>query len=225
MAENCSASQRYVLWGSAGHAKVLGSLIALRGGRVMALFDNHDVPSALHGVPLYLGEAGFDRWADQTAALNNGIGDLTGLVAIGGNRGRDRLAIHALFQRRGLRTDVLIHPDASVCASATLGAGTQVLAQAVVAADARIGQACILNHRAAVDHECVLGDGVHIAPGATLCGCVSVGDRAMVGAGAVVLPRLSIGADSVVGAGAVVTKNVPAGVTVAGNPARVIARS
>lgn len=212
--------QRYVLWGSAGHAKVLASLIALRGGQVVALFDNRDVPSALAGVALYIGEAGFRRWADKAGSLANVIG----LAAIGGDRGRDRLAVHALFRHHGLQVASLVHPDASVCASAIIGAGTQVLAQAVVAAEARIGEACILNHRAAIDHECVLGDGVHIAPGATVCGCVTLGDNVMVGAGAVVLPRLSIGADSLIGAGAVVTTNIPAGVTVVGNPARVINR-
>jgi len=51
-----------------------------------------------------------------------------------------------------------------------------------------------------------------------------VGERGLVGAGAVVLPRIRIGADSTIGAGAVVTKDVPAGVTVAGNPARIMNR-
>ena len=215
-----ATAQRYALWGSAGHAKVLASLIALRGGRVVALFDNRDLPPAIDGVPLFVGEAGFEAWADAQQTL----ADVIGLAAIGGHRGRDRLAIHATFRRRGLGPGTLVHPDASVCSTATLGSGTQVLAQAVVAARARLGEACIVNHRASVDHECVLGDGVHIAPGATLCGCVMVGDNVMVGAGAVVLPRLSLGADSVVGAGAVVTKDVAAGATVVGNPARVIDR-
>jgi UDP-perosamine 4-acetyltransferase len=47
-----------------------------------------------------------------------------------------------------------------------------------------------------------------------------VGDFAFIGAGATVLPRLKIGRGAVIGAGAVVTKDVPAGSTVAGNPAR-----
>jgi sugar O-acyltransferase (sialic acid O-acetyltransferase NeuD family) len=215
---DASDPPRYVLWGSAGHAKVVADLIALRGGQVLALFDNRDVPSALDGVALHIGEAGFHGWADNAHDPTS----VFGLAAIGGARGRDRLAIHALFRHRGLRLASLVHPDASVCSSAQLGAGTQVLAQATVAAGARIGDACIVNHRAGVDHECVLGDGVHIAPGATLCGCVTVGDNVMVGAGAVVLPRLSIGPDSVIGAGAVVTRDVPAGVKMAGNPARLL---
>jgi sugar O-acyltransferase (sialic acid O-acetyltransferase NeuD family) len=214
------AEAHYALWGSAGHAKVLAGLIALRSGRVVATFDNDERAIALHGVPLFLGEAGFDRWA----AGAESIGEVRGLVAIGGHRGRDRLVLQSLLLRRGLRVEAVVHPDASVDAAARLGAGTQVLAQAVVAADAVLGDACIVNHKAAVDHECRIGHGVHLAPGATLCGLVTVDDGAMIGAGAVVLPRLRIGADALVGAGAVVTRDVPAGAVVAGNPARIQSR-
>lgn len=210
------AEPAYALWGNAGHARVLAALVAMSGGRVVALFDREPGPSVLPGVPVFIGEAGFERWASDL----RDPGAVVGLAAIGGARGRDRLAIHDRFRRRGLAEGVLVHPQASVCATATIGCGTQVLAQAVVAAGARLGAACIVNHRASVDHECVLGDGVHIAPGATLCGCVQVGDGVMVGAGAVVLPRLRLGADCIVGAGAVVTRDVPAGTTVVGNPAR-----
>ena len=132
------------------------------------------------------------------------------------------IAIQQRFRSRGLRVDSIVHPDASVCVTATLGAGTQVLAQAIVAADARVGEVCIVNHRASIDHDCVVGHGVHLAPAATLCGCVTLADNVMIGAGAVVLPRLMIGENSIVGAGAVVTRNVPAGVVVVGNPARAV---
>jgi UDP-2-acetamido-3-amino-2,3-dideoxy-glucuronate N-acetyltransferase len=47
---------------------------------------------------------------------------------------------------------------------------------------------------------------------------------ASIGAGAVILPCISIGERAMVGAGAVVTKDVPSGVVVVGNPARVIRR-
>lgn len=54
-------------------------------------------------------------------------------------------------------------------------------------------------------HAPMLGDFVYVAPGAVLFGAVTVGDR------------------SVIGANSVVTRSVPAGVTVAGAPAEIIA--
>jgi maltose O-acetyltransferase len=53
---------------------------------------------------------------------------------------------------------------------------------------------------------------------------VRIGRHAWIGGGAIVLPGVSIGDDAIVGAGAVVTRDVPAGCTVAGNPARLIKR-
>src|SRR5258708_1041037 len=47
-----------------------------------------------------------------------------------------------------------------------------------------------------------------------------VGRGASIGSGATILCGVTIGEYAVVGAGAVVTKDVPAGVTVVGNPAR-----
>jgi sugar O-acyltransferase (sialic acid O-acetyltransferase NeuD family) len=213
--------RRFVIWGSAGHAKVLADLLSLKGGEVIALFDSKRVEPAIAKVPLFVGEAGFLEWLRGV----RDVGSIGGLVAIGGHHGRDRIGIQGLMQRNGLALPNIVHPQASVAATASLGAGTQVLAQAVVAADAQVGNACILNHKASVDHECTVGHGVHIAPGATLCGCVTVGDYVLVGAGAVVLPRLTIGADALIGAGAVVTRDVPAGARVMGNPARPSSRS
>lgn len=51
---------------------------------------------------------------------------------------------------------------------------------------------------------------------------VTLGDNIWVGAGVNILPGVTIGSDAVIGAGAVVLKDVPDGVLVAGNPARVI---
>jgi acetyltransferase-like isoleucine patch superfamily enzyme len=52
---------------------------------------------------------------------------------------------------------------------------------------------------------------------------IVVEDGAWIGAGAILLPGVTVGRKAIVGAGSVVTKSVPAGVVVAGNPARQIA--
>ncbi|WP_397449715.1 acyltransferase [Pseudomonas sp. NA-150] len=53
-------------------------------------------------------------------------------------------------------------------------------------------------------------------------GIIDIRDNSGVGHGAIIMPRVTIGPDSIVAAGAVVTKDVPPGVVVGGNPAKVI---
>ncbi len=51
---------------------------------------------------------------------------------------------------------------------------------------------------------------------------ITIGDDVWIGGGAIICPGVTIGSKSVIGAGAVVTKDVPSGVVVAGNPARIL---
>lgn len=53
---------------------------------------------------------------------------------------------------------------------------------------------------------------------------VRIGCNVWIGGGAIILPGVTIGDDAVVGAGSVVTKDVEAGATVVGNPARRVGR-
>lgn len=53
-------------------------------------------------------------------------------------------------------------------------------------------------------------------------GKIRIGDRSFVGCNTIILPGVTIGSRCVVGAGSVVTKDIPDGMVVAGNPARVI---
>jgi acetyltransferase-like isoleucine patch superfamily enzyme len=87
---------------------------------------------------------------------------------------------------------------------------------------ASVGAYSIINTSAVADHDDQLGKGVHLMPGATLCGEIVVEDFATIGANATVLPRLRIGSGAFVGAGAVVTRDVPPGATVVGVPARIV---
>jgi sugar O-acyltransferase (sialic acid O-acetyltransferase NeuD family) len=89
----------------------------------------------------------------------------------------------------------------------------------------RIGSHFHCNINSYVEHDCVIGDYVTFAPGVKCNGNIHIGDHAYIGSGAVIRQGqpgnpLRIGAGAVIGMGAVVTKDVAAGETVVGNPAR-----
>jgi sugar O-acyltransferase (sialic acid O-acetyltransferase NeuD family) len=87
---------------------------------------------------------------------------------------------------------------------------------------AKIGIGAICNTYSIIEHECIIGDFAHIAPGAVLCGNVKVGENSFVGAKSVIRENITIGKNVIIGAGSVVVKDIPDNVKVVGNPARII---
>lgn len=114
----------------------------------------------------------------------------------------------------------LIHPDATVAADAALGPGTIIAPGARVSTNVETGRHVHVDQNATIGHDCVAGDFVRLNPQACISGSVTLAHGCVVGANATVLQTLTIGRDSTVGAGAVVVRNVPAGSTVKGVPAR-----
>lgn len=196
----------YIL-GAGGHAKVVLSAFRAVGQEVQGLFDDDPQKQGISvlGVPVL----------DSIEKARN-LPPSSGVIALGDNRLRAKLA-EEFSQWEWI---VVVHPRAYVDPSASIGPGTVVLAGAVVQAGARLGAHVIVNTGATIDHDCVVGDFVHLAPGVNLGGGVWVEEGALVGIGAAVIPGIRIGAWSTVGAGAVVIRDVAPGSTVVGVPAR-----
>lgn len=141
-----------------------------------------------------------------------------------------------------------VHPDAIIGTGTTVWQFSTVLGGAVIGKDCNLNAHTLVESRAVIGDRVTLKCGVYVWNGVTLaddvfCGPnatftndktprskvpletypqTRVGARASIGAGAVILPGLTIGEDAMIGAGAVVTRDVPAGETWVGNPARKI---
>ena len=200
-----------VIFGAGGHSKVVIETCYGTGFRPVVCLGQSRW-HALLDVPVEPEAAAAD-W------LSRGV--KRAFVAIGNNAVRENVARKA--EGFGFELVSIVSRQSHVSPTATLGAGTVVMAGAVVQVEAQIGELAIVNTGASIDHECRLGRAVHVAPHATLCGNVVVGDRAWIGAGATVIEEMQIGHDVFIGAGACVVGHFSeAGTRCAGVPARLI---
>lgn len=207
----------YIMWGAKGHSIVIRDVLDTYGCKLKAVFDNNiSLNSPYDDIPLFYGKEGFENWLH----IQNPHSKMGFVVAMGGARGKDRVDLSVYLSSSGLHPISFIHPWTSVAPDVVIDDGVQIMAGACISVRVRIGEQTIVNHMANIDHECSLGEGVHVAPGATLAGCVEVQDYVMIGAGATILPNITIGEGAIVGAGAVVTKDVSDGDIVVGIPAR-----
>jgi sugar O-acyltransferase (sialic acid O-acetyltransferase NeuD family) len=116
----------------------------------------------------------------------------------------------------------IIDPSAIVSPFAALKRGVFVGAHAYIGPFSTIGDGCIINTSAVVEHHCELSKFVHVAPASTCCGSVKIGHGTHIGAGAIIRQNLTIGDKCVIGMGAVVTKSVSKNTIAFGNPCCIV---
>ena len=104
--------------------------------------------------------------------------------------------------------------------SSIIGNGMIAMAKSYINRGVKMGDYCIINTGAIVDHECKVGSGVHLMGGCYLAGRVIVEDFVSIGVGASIKPGVTIGKGAVIGVGAAVIKDVEPNTTVVGVPAK-----
>lgn len=122
-----------------------------------------------------------------------------------------------------------VQGDYSFVRGASLKEGSILSAFVDITNNVEIGRCFHANTYSYIGHDCVIGNYVTFAPRVSCNGNVHIEDNAYIGTGAILkqgTPEkpLRIGKNAVVGMGAVVTKDVPPGVTVVGNPAKIFER-
>lgn len=141
-----------------------------------------------------------------------------------------------------IANDVQAGPDCRVWGFTTILPKVRLGARCVIGAWNYLGTGAVLGddvhtqQHVAIANGAVIGNRVFLGPHATLLDDLhprvnnadwqpnppTLEDDVSIGAGALIMPGVRVGANAVIGAGAVVTKDVPAGQTWAGNPARLL---
>jgi acetyltransferase-like isoleucine patch superfamily enzyme len=131
----------------------------------------------------------------------------------------------------------VVHTGAVIQEGTSLGPYCVVGNGVSIGRRCEIGQGCVLHTGAAIGNESVLGDYVYVGPHVVLINTVRpalrdrsqehpmsplIEDDVVLGAHALIMPGVLVGRGAFVGAASVVYKSVAPGVTVLGNPARVL---
>lgn len=202
----------FILVGYSGHSYVVIDTIRSNGDRVLGYFRSEAKELNPYGLD-WLGsekeEEVLQRYGWDGACI---------ALATGNNELRRKL--YGYFDGHGFAMPTVRNRDTWISGESHMEDACFVAHGCQVNALSRIGRGCILNTDTVIEHECVLGEFVNIAPGAVLLGNVTMGDGTFVGANAVVRQGITVHNGATVGMGAVVTRDVPAGETWVGNPAR-----
>ncbi len=124
------------------------------------------------------------------------------------------------LRSRGGKFATLVHPSAHVGPRSQLGEGVVVCAGAIVSCDVVIDEFVMLNSYSTVGHDARIGRGTTLSSHADCTGHTRIGEGVFMGSHASVIPSITVGNGATIAAGSVAMRNVPAGATVLGVPAK-----
>ena len=190
-------SKPIIIIGSGDHAAVVADALLAAGERVLGFTDTDPGRhgAVLCGLPVLGDDTVLERHRRTGLELANGIGGI-GITRSEALRSKAQRGLEAL----GWQFITVRHPSAVVSPFAQVHKDAQLLARCVVQPGAVIGEGCIVNTGALIEHDVQLAAYVHVACGAVLCGNVKVGAHSHVGAAAVIRQGLVLGDHTVFGA-------------------------
>jgi sugar O-acyltransferase (sialic acid O-acetyltransferase NeuD family) len=214
------AARDLVIYGAGGFAVSIADLILQAPGhedvRILAYIDDfaggqgHEIAAA----PIITLPAWREKFPHAAC-----------LISLGDPAARRRLADRAQAAGGALCEPLFL--PASLSSHITLAPGVVIAYPSRIGPFTSIGKNTLIMPYTLIGHDVTIGAHGMITSSVNIAGHVVLEDEVFVGAGAVVVNGrpdrpLVIGRGAKIAAGAVVTKSVPAGATVAGNPARAL---
>lgn len=201
--------RKLALYGGGGFAREVLMLLEDMGlsDRVVAVYESDDLWT--ERIVAGIATQPIGRFDPATTDL---------VLAVGNPQARRKMQSSLPAQTR---YPTLVHPDARIHRSSSVGEGSIICAGSIVTCDVVIGRQVNLNLITTIGHDCHLEDFVSTAPGVNISGNCILGAGAYFGTNSCVREKVRVAPDAIVGMGAVVVGDLPeAGGVYVGSPAR-----
>ena len=86
----------------------------------------------------------------------------------------------------------LVHPEAYVAPSASVGEGAVIMARAAIDVRVRLGPLMVVWPGAIISHDCEFEGNTFVSPGAVVCGRCHIGADSFIGAGSTVVNDVAV---------------------------------
>jgi sugar O-acyltransferase (sialic acid O-acetyltransferase NeuD family) len=206
-----------VIVGAGGHARVVCSIIdsSYHDIEVVGFIDNFiKAPNErIYNRPIISDDGKLEELIANEIAI-------AAIVGIGDNQIRkqkyDKLILYKFLLINA------VHKSATIAMDAKIGKGTVIASGSIVCPLAEIGDNVIVNTGSIIEHETIVGNHCHIAPGVNVAGRVTIGAGTLVGIGSTIKEYVNVGENVTIGAGTVVLDDIPDHSVVVGVPGKII---
>jgi sugar O-acyltransferase (sialic acid O-acetyltransferase NeuD family) len=208
-------SKKILLIGGGGHCKsVLDSLLEGNEYSEIGIIEKGThVGEEIYGVSVI--------GCDEDLPRLHEVGFTHAFITIGsiGNPTL-RIKLFKVLEKIGFEIPNIIDKTAVVSNRIKLDKGIFVGKNSVLNVGTSIHKGAIINTATLIEHDCLIGEFVHIAPGSVLCGEVQVGAETHIGANSVIKQQIKVGSKTTIGMGSVLLNDIGSNVVAFGNPCK-----